>query len=319
LNKNIILFDDEKWESLLPLTFTKPISDLRIGILKISEKWARYLNGDVSYITQDYLSEKYPINISGDNYVINSRLLPNRKIVSLIEGLENNDALLIGDTFIAARLDSGQFEKLISENDIDELNGSVISLNDLDTVLLERPYQLFQLNGAEIQKDFQLLTKNKTSLAIPDSVHVSSPHNLFIEEGADLKHCIINADNGPVYIGQNASIMEGSIIRGPFAACENSVVKMAAKIYENTTLGPYTKVGGELNNVVFQGYANKSHDGFLGNAVIGEWCNLGADTNNSNLKNNYSEVKLWHYGKQSFAKVITLSVGSILCSIQALS
>jgi UDP-N-acetylglucosamine diphosphorylase/glucosamine-1-phosphate N-acetyltransferase len=302
LNKNIILFDDEKWESLLPLTFTKPISDLRIGILKISEKWARYLNGDVSYITQDYLSEKYPINISGDNYVINSRLLPNRKIVSLIEGLENNDALLIGDTFIAARLDSGQFEKLISENDIDELNGSVISLNDLDTVLLERPYQLFQLNGAEIQKDFQLLTKNKTSLAIPDSVHVSSPHNLFIEEGADLKHCIINADNGPVYIGQNASIMEGSIIRGPFAACENSVVKMAAKIYENTTLGPYTKVGGELNNVVFQGYANKSHDGFLGNAVIGEWCNLGADTNNSNLKNNYSEVKLWHYGKQSFAK-----------------
>lgn len=300
LNKNIILFDDEKWESLLPLTFTKPISELRIGILKISEKWAQYLNGEVSYITQDYLSEKYPIKILGDNYVINSRLLPNKKVVSLIEGLENNDALLIDDTFIAARLDNGQFEKLIAENDIDELNGSVISLNDLDTVLLERPYQIFQLNGTEIKKDFELLTKNKTSLAIPDSVHVSSPHNLFIEEGADLKHCIINADNGPVYIGHNASIMEGSIIRGPFAACENSVVKMSAKIYENTTLGPYTKVGGELNNVVFQGYANKSHDGFLGNAVIGEWCNLGADTNNSNLKNNYSEVKLWHYGKQSF-------------------
>ena len=300
--RNIILFDDEKWEALLPLTFTKPISELRIGILTISQKWAHYLKGEVSYITQDYLSEKYPINISEDNYVINSRLLPNKKIASLIEGLELNDALLIDDTFIAARLDNSQFEKLIEENDIEELNGTLLNLDELDSVIIERPYHIFQYNGREIQRDYKVLTQNKKTAAAPESVRLSASENIYIAATAKLSHCIINAENGPVYIGENVEIMEGSVIRGPFAACDNSVVKMSAKIYGDTTVGPYSKVGGELNNVVIQGYSNKSHDGFLGNAVIGEWCNLGADTNNSNLKNNYSEVKLWSYGADSFAK-----------------
>ncbi len=302
LSRNIILFDDEKWKSLLPLTYTKPISELRIGILKISEKWSRFLDGEVSYITQDYLTEKYPINISDDNYVINSRLLPNDKIASLIKGLELNDALLIEDTFIAARLDNGQFEKLINENDIEELNGTLLNIEKLESVLIEKPYHIFQYNGKEIEKDYKLLTKNHKSAQIPESVRTLSPENIFISDTATLNHCIINASEGPVYIGEHVEIMEGSVIRGPFAACNNSVVKMSAKIYGNTTIGPYSKVGGELNNVVIQGYSNKGHDGFLGNAVIGEWCNLGADTNNSNLKNNYSEVRLWDYGLQSFAK-----------------
>jgi UDP-N-acetylglucosamine diphosphorylase/glucosamine-1-phosphate N-acetyltransferase len=302
LLRNIILFDDEKWDALLPLTFTKPISELRIGILTISEKWAHYLKGEVSYITQDYLSEKYPINISADNYVINSRLLPNKKIVSLIKGLELNDALLIDNTFIAARLDNTQFEKLIEENDIEELNGTLLNLEELDSVLIDRPYHIFQYNGREIQRDFKLLTDNKVSAAVPESVRVMAIENTYISSSAKLSHCIINAENGPVYIGKNVEIMEGAVIRGPFAACDNSVVKMSAKIYGDTTIGPYSKVGGELNNVVIQGYSNKSHDGFLGNAVIGEWCNLGADTNNSNLKNNYSEVKLWDYPAHSFTK-----------------
>jgi len=302
LLRNIILFDDEKWEALLPLTFTKPISELRIGILTISQKWAHYLNGEVSYITQDYLSEKYPINISTDNYVINSRLLPNKKIASLVEGLELNEALLIGDTFIAARLDSSQFEKLIEENDIEELSGTLLNIEDLDSILIERPYHIFQYNGQEIKRDFDLITSHKKSAEVSESVKITSIENTYIASSAKLSHCIINAEKGPVYIGENVEIMEGAVIRGPFAACDNSVVKMSAKIYGDTTLGPYSKVGGELSNVVIQGYSNKSHDGFLGNAVIGEWCNLGADTNNSNLKNNYSEVKLWDYPAHSFAR-----------------
>jgi len=302
LVRNVILFDDEKWESLLPLTYTKPIGELRIGILTLREKWENYLNATVSYITQDYLSEKYPIAISKDNYVINSRLLPNQKVVSLIKGLDLNEALVLNDTFVAARLDEGQFDKLIQENDIDELNGINIPEAGLGTILIERPYHIFQHNGSEIKRDFSLLTKHLQSAPIPDSVRVISPENLYVHPTAKLQHCIINASEGPVYIGANAEVMEGSVVRGPLALCNNGVIKLSCKIYGPTTIGPYSKVGGELNNVVIQGYSNKGHDGFLGNAVIGEWCNLGADTNNSNLKNNYSEVKLWDYMHDSFKK-----------------
>jgi len=302
LVRNVILFDDEKWESLLPLTYTKPIGELRIGILTLREKWENYLNANVSYITQDYLSEKYPIAISKDNYVINSRLLPNQKVVSLIKGLDLNEALVLNDTFVAARLDEGQFDKLIQENDIDELNGINIPEAGLGTILIERPYHIFQHNGSEIKRDFSLLTQHLQSAPIPESVRVISPENLYIHPTAKLQHCIINASEGPVYIGANAEVMEGSVVRGPLALCNNGVIKLSCKIYGPTTIGPYSKVGGELNNVVIQGYSNKGHDGFLGNAVIGEWCNLGADTNNSNLKNNYSEVKLWDYMHGSFKK-----------------
>jgi len=300
--ENIILFDDDYWQSLLPLTYTKPIAELRIGILTISEKWKLRVNCSISYITQDHLVDKYPIKISNNNLVVNSRLLPNDNIVNLILQLDINEALLYQDNLIAARLDAILFERLRNNEQVEDLNGVDISKHDKYLHLLSRPHDLFSENGKEISKDFRLLTDNKASQAIPDSCLSSTPENIFLAPGAEISHCIINASEGPVYIGENAKVMEGTMIRGPFAMGANSIIKMGARIYKDTSLGPYCKVGGELKNVNFQAYSNKAHEGYLGNSVIGEWCNLGADTNCSNLKNNYSEVKLWDYAKQSFVK-----------------
>jgi len=298
---NVILFDDDHWQSLLPLTFTKPIAELRIGILKISEKWSLYLNGQASFITQDFLSDKFPIHISSDNFVINSRLLPEEKLLALISNLENNEALLFNDTLLAARMNNLQFEQLIANKDLDELKGMELS-KELESVpLIQRPHDLFRLNGEEIKKDFELLTRRKYSQALPSHCQTLNEKNIFIEEGAEVLFSTLNATDGPIYIGKKAKILEGSHIRGPFAICENSIVKMGARIYSNTTVGPSSKVGGEINNVVFQGFSGKAHDGYLGNSVIGEWCNLGADTNSSNLKNNYSKVKNWDYAKSGFS------------------
>lgn len=300
--KNIILSDDDHWDHLLPLVFTKPISSLRIGILTIKEKWEKHLNGQASFITKDYLSDKFPIRIEDENWVINSRLLPNDQIVSLVNALGYNEALFCDDIFLAARMSKTQFQKIIENEDIDELKGTAIPNSEVEQLLIKRPYDIFSLNAREIQKDYNLLTNQVSSKSISALAKVQSPDNIFISEGAQISHCYIDASKGPVYIGKDAQIMQGAMIEGPFAMCDNAVIKMGAKIYSGTTLGPYCKVGGELNNVVFQGYANKAHDGFLGNSVIGEWCNLGADTNNSNLKNNYSEVKLWNYNSRSFDK-----------------
>lgn len=298
---NIILFDDEHWKSLLPLSYTRPIADIRIGILTIKEKWERYLNGTGSYITQDYLSNKFPIQIEEENIVINSRYLPNKKIARLISQLDLNEAVLHNNILVAAKLARTQFQKLIEDDQLDELKGMELDDQTFDgDDFILNPYDIFKNNGAEIRKDFELLTLGKNSQELShENLHTSDDH-IFIGEGAVVESCYLNADEGPIYIGPNAKIMQGSMIKGPFALCEGSTVKMGAKIYGNTTIGPHSKVGGELNNVVIQSYSNKAHDGFLGNAVIGEWCNLGADTNNSNLKNNYSEVKMWDYASTSF-------------------
>ncbi len=310
--KNIILFDDEYWSSLLPLTYTRPISELRIGILTIREKWEKHLQGETSYITQDYLSDKFPINITEDNYVINSRLLPDRNIVSLINDLDTKEAIIYEDDLIAARMNNRQFEQLIENNDIDELKGISFNSDQHKIKLIKRPPDIFSLNGEEIQSDFDLITRSRYSKRIPDGVVISDPSNIFIEQSATIHPCHINTSQGPVYIGNQAEIMEGALIRGPFVACDNAVVKMGAKIYGKTTLGPYTKVGGEVSNVVFLGYSNKAHDGYLGNSVIGEWCNLGADTNSSNLKNNYAEIKLWDYNSERFEKTGLTFCGLIM-------
>ena len=313
MEKNIILFDDDGWKDLLPLTYTRPISELRVGILTIREKWAKLLGGNTSYITnQDYLTSKYPIHITDDNLVINARLLPDARILSLIKKMEPKEAILYENEWIAARMDNKQFEQLINNQETEELKGTNITQEQHKLILLKGPYDIFSYNGEEIVNDFALLTKGKYSKSIPSGVTVTDPTQIFIEETATLNACHINTTTGPVYIGKNVEIMEGSLIRGPFAACDNAVVKMGAKIYGKTTLGPYSKVGGELNNVVIQGYSNKGHDGFLGNSVLGEWCNLGADTNNSNLKNNYAEVKLWNYNKEGFAKTGLTFCGLIM-------
>jgi UDP-N-acetylglucosamine diphosphorylase/glucosamine-1-phosphate N-acetyltransferase len=299
---NIILFDDDNWEGLLPLTFTKPICELRVGILTIREKWEKHLNAVGSYITQDFLSEKYPINIEQDNIIINSTVLPTPKLIKLIKQLGTNEAILDGEELLAARLTKDQFDNLIDDNGLTELEGIDVS-NDVDVIRrVIRPYNLFTLNKIEIERDFELLTKDRESQKISASNTVINSENVFIEEGASVECAILNAQTGPIYIGKNAEIMEGSAIRGPLAMCENSVLKMGSKIYGATTIGPYSKIGGEVNNSVIAGYSNKGHDGFLGNSVLGEWCNLGANTNTSNLKNNYDEVKLWSYENQRFIK-----------------
>lgn len=300
--ENIILFDDDHWKSLLPITYTRPISEIRVGILTICEKWKHRVNCKVSYITQDYLAAKFPIHIEDNNLVINSRLLPNDNMDDLITQLDLNEALLYDNTLIAARLNKSQFDKLIENQDLDALNGVDIGKEDKYIHLISKPSDVFSENGREICKDYNILTYRKKSAMIPYHCHPINPDNIFIEEGATVLCATLNATDGPIYIGKNCQVMEGSNIRGPFGMTDNAVLKMGARVYKDTSMGPYAKVGGEVSNVVFQGYCNKGHDGYLGNSYIGMWCNLGADTNCSNLKNNYAEVKLWDYTSESFKK-----------------
>lgn len=298
--KNVILFDNEVWDNLLPLTYTRPVGELRVGILTIREKWEKWADTKVSFITQEHLSQKYPMTIESDNIVINGSLLPLPGICKLIEQMEPNEALLHNDELIAARLNKSQFQSLIEDQEIEELQG--FDIGDTPLLKINNLWDIFGKNDEAIKIDFELLTKNRTSQPLSDTNRVTNSEQIFLEPGATVEHAILNASKGPIYIGKDALIMEGCIVRGPLAMNENSVLKMGAKIYGATTLGPYCKVGGEVNNVVFTGYSNKGHDGFLGNSVIGEWCNLGADTNSSNMKNNYSEVKLWNYATQRFTK-----------------
>lgn len=302
MDTNIILFDDDNWEGLLPLTFTRPICELRVGIMTIKEKWEKHLGAIGSYITQDFLSEKYPITIEEDNLIINSTVLPTAKMIKLIKQLGPNEAILDGDELLAARLTREQFDSLIDDSGITELEGIDVS-NDTDLIRrIIKPYDIFRHNDVEIRTDYEVITAGRTSAKISDTNQTIGKEHIFIEPGASVECAILNASTGPIYVGKDAIIMEGSILRGPIAMCEHSVLKMGAKIYGATTLGPYCKVGGEVNNSVLTGYSSKGHEGFLGNSVLGEWCNIGADTNTSNLKNNYDEVKLWSYETQSFQK-----------------
>ena len=298
---NVILFDNETRDHLLPLTFTRPVCELRLGILTIREKWERHLDAKASHITQDYLSEKYPINISDDNLVINGGVLPSEPLLRLVSQLENNEALLHNEELIAARLNAKQFERLMHDEEIDELKG--FEVGDTPFIKIERPWHLFTNNEQALKEDFELLTKNRSSKALSETnTVIGDPQQIFLEEGAKVECAILNTNNGPIYVGPNAEIMEGSVIRGGLALCEGAVVKMGAKIYGATTAGPYSKIGGEVGNSILTGYSSKGHEGYLGNSVLGEWCNLGADSNNSNLKNNYAEVRLWDYPSESFVK-----------------
>ena len=287
---NIILFDNKR-EDFYPLSLTRPIAEFRLGVLTIKEKWGSYFDS-VSTFSYDYLAEKFNTKkIKEDNIWINSQLLPSKDIVTEIKSLRVGEVLKKESIILAFRN---------SEFSSDELN-NVESNSDFS--FLSSITDIFSLNGEEIIADIALmnLQNNMKSLnEITDSNIKSGKFPVYVEEGATIENCYINTSEGPVYIGKNAHIMQGSMLRGPFAICENSVVKMGAKIYGGTTIGPFCKVGGEINNSVFFGYSSKAHDGFLGNSVIGQWCNLGADTNNSNLKNNYDHVKIWNYGSESF-------------------
>lgn len=291
---NYILFDGDVRTTLLPFTYTRPVADIRIGILTIREKWEKQLGLTTTTITEEYLEEKFPMVEMEQNILINASFLPTDELVASVKRLSENEAIFKGDDVIAFYTTETQ----------EEVDFSVYKHIEFESELLQvkNTWDIFSLNDAAIQLDFDLLTKDRTSEPIPEGVNYINKEAIFIEEGASVLFATLNASNGPIYIGKDALVMEGSLIRGPFAMCENSVVKMGAKIYGATTIGPYCTVGGEVNNAVLFGYSNKGHEGYLGNSVLGEWCNIGADTNISNLKNNYAEVKLWSYATKRFAK-----------------
>ncbi|MBU8892048.1 MAG: GlmU family protein [Bacteroidales bacterium] len=295
---NYILFDDKSWDNLLPLTFTRPVCEVRTGILTIKEKWEKQLEVKVSYLTQDYLQEKFELRIDTDNILINGAVIPDKNLLNEISKLNKREALLYNEKLIAVRLEKQD----VPEFKYTEYNQYTIKKYPDSLVEIVWPWDIFRLNGENINSDFKLITKDRKSENLSSTNNVLGKENIFIEKGAKIEFATINASVGPVYVGENTEIMEGSVVRGPLALCNNSVLKISAKIYGPTTIGPYSKVGGEINNSVIFGYSNKAHDGFLGNSVIGEWCNLGADTNNSNLKNNYAEVRLWNYETERFIK-----------------
>lgn len=294
----IILFDDKSWGTLRPLTFTRPISELRVGILTIREKWEKRFGDKVAYLTKDYLQEKFSLSVEDDNLLINASVCPNDELLWKIKSLQAGEMLLQGDCLIAWR--SSQRE--VATFDPMTLPEGVRKEYTGIFTRVVYPYHLFSLNAQELEIDFRLLTESRESAPLNPCVQVYGKHPVFVEEGAVVRCAVINTEGGPVYIGKDAEIMEGVLIRGPFAMCEHAVLTMGAKVYGATTLGPYCKCGGEVNNVVMIAYSNKAHDGFLGNSVLGEWCNIGAGTNNSNLKNTYVEVKLWDYETKHFRK-----------------
>ncbi len=295
---NYILADLESdWGNLLPLTYTRPISKLRCGILTLDEKWMEYLASEsISYLTKDYLQAKYRLKEEAQNIYINASLLATAELAATFKNLNPGDLLLKGDTFIAANCSPDEF-KSIAGSDVSSFH---VKSYPAEIRKINYNWDLFTFNGDEIRSDFELLTKNRQSTELSKSNTVIGPNPVFLAEGATAEAAIFNTVDGPVYLGKEAEVMEGAMVRGPFALGDHSTVKMGAKIYANTTIGPNCKVGGEINNSVFLGFANKAHDGFLGQAVIGEWCNIGADSNNSNLKNNYETVKAWNYPGQSF-------------------
>ena len=292
--KNIIFFEAEERENLLPLTFTKPVSELRMGGLTFKERWQKILSCQVSDTTQDYLSGKFPIQNQPNSIFINPAFFPNQEILFAIENIKENECLIFENHLIASTGELNTFQNISTKKQIILQN---------PPIHIQFPWDMFSHNFTALEFDFNLITKNKISEEIPESVTVIGEKNkIFIEQGATLNYCSLNTKNGSIYIGKNAEIMEGSHIRGNLFLGENSKINMGSKIYSGTTIGPNCKTGGEVNNSIIMGYSNKGHEGFLGNSIIGEWCNLGADTNTSNMKNNYDEVKSWNYKQKKFIK-----------------
>ncbi len=291
----LIFSDANYWEEFLPLTYTKPIAELRTGILTFSERWQKLLNSDeVSYITEDYLQKKFKTYEKKESLLITPNFLPSENVLNQIKNLQLGEALIYENEVLAARLDMQDFSlsKIEKMTDITE-----------ELLFFKKPTDLFSLNDKAIDFDFELVTKGRTSQELSKTNgFLGKKEDLFIEEGAEIEFATLNCKTGKIYIGKNAEVMEGSVVRGSLSLCEGSKINMGSKIYGATTIGPHSKVGGEVNNIVITGFTNKGHEGFVGNSVIGEWCNLGADTNSSNLKNNYAEVKLWSYKTKKFEK-----------------
>lgn len=286
---NIILADDPRIHTqLLPLTFTRPVSELLIGLDTIAEKWQSLLPGSYSYRTTSYLSEKYPEKETDDYLTIASHIIPDEALVQAITSLSSGDSLQTPDgTTIALR--SGHPGKTL------QYDGPITAI--------ERPYHLFQNNDRLISADFRRITAHRQSQPVSHTCTIiGDPSMIFISPGATVEGAFLNTSGGPIYIGEDATVMEGSCLRGPIGILPHATVNMGSRIYGATTIGAHCKVGGEINNILMHPYSNKAHDGFLGNAVIGSWCNIGAGCVASNLKNDYTEIKLWDYATRRFLR-----------------
>jgi len=299
---NYVLFDDHNRKNLLPLTFTRPVADMRVGILTIREKWEKFLGEKTSSLTEPYLSDKWSLVKADDNVFINGSILPNRELVDEILKLETDCALLKEDDIIAMRF---------SSDDIWNESTNAIE-TDADYIKINFPWDIVEKNAEAIADDFTLLTQGRKSAPLSNTVRALHPENIFLEEGAKVEYALLNASDGPIYIGKNAEVMENAAIRAPFALCNNAIIKMGAVIYGRTTIGPYCKVGGEVENSILFGYSNKPHDGFMGHSVIGEWCNIAAGTITSNLNNTYMPVRLWNYVQERFIQTNQQFLGLIM-------
>lgn len=298
------LFDGIAHKSLRPFTFVRPVSGIRIGMTTLAEKWERFLKETPAIRTADYLEELYPSNKESGSIGINAALLPNKGLLDEITALEEGHILAREGVVLAIN------PLPASDANLDEILSQMKWVETSATAhIIHHPWDIFKLNGVALEEDFNFMkTKVKSAAISPTNTVIGE--NIILEEGAKVEASVLNASAGPIYIAKGAEVMEGCLIRGPFYLGEGATLKMGAKVYGPTTIGPYCKVGGEVTNVVFFGYSNKGHDGFLGNAVVGEWCNLGADTNCSNLKNNYGEVKAWSYREEK-----AISTGTQFCGL----
>ena len=316
-----ILFDDN-WLALHPLTLTRPTAALRIGIMTIAEKWQKALDSkQIGFLTQPYLSEKYPLGLEENNMTpicwINGAIVPTPELLLAIQDLALGESLYWNGKLMAFKQNKSHTPFLPKNTIALEAlalagkNVNFIPQQPQQPILIQRTWDLFSFNKQALILDFETLTRNRVSQPISSTNTILGDANqIFIEAGASVECAVLNVKDAPIYIGKNAEVMEGAIIRGGLALCEGAGVKMGAKLYGANTIGPHAKVGGEMSNSVILGYSNKGHEGFLGNSVLGEWCNLGADTNNSNLKNNYSQVEMWDYLTNDY-----ISTGLTFCGL----
>ena len=289
---NFILFDGPRRDHLLPFTFTRPVSEIRVGIMTLKERWEAYLKVSVSSLTEEYLSIKYPVNLEESNVFIDASVLPSNELLKAVKALRAGERLMSGELIIAYLAAVSKSADELSDFDVVKFEGGLVQINNT--------WDIFDKNATILQSDFDFITKGRKSQPISSTNQLIHPERIFLEEGAKVEFSILNATDGPIYLGKNSEIWEGSLIRGGLALCNNAIIKMGGKLYGATTIGPYSKVCGEVSNSVIFGYSSKGHEGYLGNAVLGEWCNIGADSNNSNLKNNYAKVRLWDYATERF-------------------
>lgn len=327
-NMNVVLFDSfESFENLLPLSYTRPVADFRVGVMTIREKWMRFLPGNYSYLTTEYLREKFPVKVADDEAAlfVAGNVLPDAALAEAVRTLPEGETLLDADGIVAFHGSLAALRELKGKRETGEKETEKNEEPAAASTMLEEVrriryvFDVFRMNGEEIRRDYAFLAKGESKVAPDRSVTIIGPMttpeglpSLYIEEGASVEGAILNVKDGPIYIGKNATVMEGACLRGPLALCDNASIRMGAKVYGSTTIGPFCKVGGELDNAVMFGFSNKAHDGYLGNAVIGEWCNLGAGANASNLKNDYSKIRIWNYHTQRFMRTDLQFCGLIM-------